>query len=114
MLRHISPAPLLLIGLEQMKGIAIVSNPSAALAQLVEHLIRNERVAGSNPASGSITPLGVDEPPESNRGLIAALAPASSALRAELRSGYPVLMRVSAAQVVIAKGRVLPALSFRY
>ena len=25
----------------------------AALAQLVEHLIRNERVAGSNPASGS-------------------------------------------------------------
>ena len=26
----------------------------AALAQLVEHLIRNERVAGSNPASGSI------------------------------------------------------------
>ena len=103
MLRHISPAPLLLIGLEQMKGIAIVSNPSAALAQLVEHLIRNERVAGSNPASGSITPLGVDEPPESNRGLIAALAPASSALRAELRSGYPVLMRVSAAEVVVAK-----------
>ena len=43
----------MLIGLEQMEGIAIVSNPSAALAQLVEHLIRNERVAGSNPASGS-------------------------------------------------------------
>ena len=43
----------MLIGLEQMEGIAIVSNPFAALAQLVEHLIRNERVAGSNPASGS-------------------------------------------------------------
>jgi len=35
--------------------------------------------------------------------LTAALAPASSALRAELRSGYPVLMRVSAAEVVVAK-----------
>ena len=43
----------MLIGLEQMEGIDIVSDPSAALAQLVEHLIRNERVAGSNPASGS-------------------------------------------------------------
>lgn len=46
----------LLIGLEQRLEIAIVLNPFAALAQLVEHLIRNERVAGSNPASGSINP----------------------------------------------------------
>ena len=29
----------------------------AALAQLVEHLIRNEEVAGSNPACGTILPL---------------------------------------------------------
>ncbi len=42
-----------------MVRIDIVSSPSAALAQLVEHLIRNERVAGSNPASGSINSVRV-------------------------------------------------------
>lgn len=32
----------------------IIALPSATIAQLVEHLIRNERVVGSNPISSSI------------------------------------------------------------
>ena len=34
------------------------SRPSAGLAQLVEHLIRNEGVGGSNPSAGTMISLG--------------------------------------------------------
>jgi hypothetical protein len=39
----------------------------AAIAQLVEHLIRNERVGGSNPSCGTISPVKAITCPTSER-----------------------------------------------
>lgn len=39
--------------LNNPRGYDIISLFNATVAQLVEHLIRNERVVGSNPISGS-------------------------------------------------------------
>jgi hypothetical protein len=42
-------------------GFAVITRAEAALAQLVEHLIRNEGVGGSNPSGGTIQPLAEDQ-----------------------------------------------------
>jgi hypothetical protein len=39
----------------QSPPLLAMAPPRAALAQLVEHLIRNEGVGGSNPSSGTTT-----------------------------------------------------------
>ncbi len=44
--------------LNNPRGYDIISLFNATVAQLVEHLIRNERVVGSNPISSSIDQTG--------------------------------------------------------
>ena len=42
-------------------------HPDAALAQLVEHIIRNDGVVGSNPIGGTIFPIHFNQKSTSNQ-----------------------------------------------
>jgi hypothetical protein len=58
MVFDVNGAPQLLLK-SQCAGVNRAASKYAALAQLVEHIIRNDGVVGSNPISGTIFPAGI-------------------------------------------------------